>query len=190
MKTTAMAIAAYGLLAMLGAVPAAGQQERWNVRDRDGGGKRLQLRNDEGAAIVLQCSDQEVDAWFVFAEPIEVGGTWRGALVIGQLWDVVPGRFGPPRMRQSFPVAQVGERAVQIARGRGLDFTLALLGAATHIHVRTAGGRASFAVSDSDLILTQCPGAEERSAAAAGYGISAAAPAWSPPTSQSRVRPH
>ena len=92
-------------------------------------------------------------------------------LVIGQLVDVEPGRILPPHMRRSFPVAQVNDRTLQIVSGPGLDFTLAMLGTAAIIHVRTAGRRASFAVAGSDSMLAQCARAEERSRA--GYGVAA-----------------
>ena len=49
--------------------------------------------------------------------------------------------------RRSFPVAQVNDRIVQIVSGPGLDFTLAMPGAAANMHVRTAGRRASFKVA-------------------------------------------
>ena len=150
----------------MGALPAAGQAQ-WDERAVQGGAE-FRLLNDEGAAIVLRCTDQEVHAGFVFVEQIEAA---RGALVIGQLADVEPGRILPPHMRHSFPVAQVSSRTVQVVSERGLAFTLALLDAATIIHVRTAGRRASFDVAGSDSMLAQCPGAEEWSRA--GYGVSA-----------------
>jgi hypothetical protein len=74
-------------------------------------------------------------------------------------------------MRHSFPVAQVSDRTVQVASGRGLAFTLGLLGAAKNIHVRTAGRRASFEVAGSNSMLARCPGAEKLFRA--GYGVSA-----------------
>ena len=149
------------------AVASAGGQAQWDERAVQGG-VEFWLLNDEEAAVVLRCADQEVHAAFVFAEPVEAA---RGALVIGRLTRVEPGRILPPSMRRSFPVAQVNDRTVQIVSGPGLDFTLAMLGAAATMHVRTAGRRASFDVAGSDRILPHCPRAEER--ARSGYGISA-----------------
>ena len=164
-----MRIAALVALNLLAAfvVASAGGQAQWDERAVHGG-VELWLLNDEGTAIVLRCAGQEVHAAFVFTEPIEAA---RGALVIGQLADVEPGRILPPHMRRSFPVAQVNDRTVQIVSGPGLDFTLAMLGAAANMHVRTAGRRASFEVAGSDSILALCPRAEERSRT--GYGVSA-----------------
>ena len=118
----------------------------------------FRLTNAKGAAIVLLCLDQGVDAGFVLAELIEAVS---GALLIGHLSDLQPGWTFAPRRSHRFPVTQVGERTIQIARGRGLDFTLAMLGAASSIHVRTAGQRASFEIPGLPSSLTQCPGAEE-----------------------------
>ena len=156
MKKITATLAAFGVLATQGAIPAAGQAQ-WEERPVRGGAE-FRLTNAEGAAIVLRCSDQRVDAGFVLAEPIEAVS---GALLIGHLSDVQPGWTFAPRRSHRFSVAQVGERSLQIARGRGLDFTLAMLGSASSIHVRTAGQRASFEVQGIPASLTQCPGAEE-----------------------------
>ena len=166
MKTRIAALVVLGVFAAF-AVASAGGQAQWDERAIQGG-VEFWLLNDEGTAVVLRCADQEVHAVFVFTEPIEAA---RGALVIGQLADVEPGRILPPIMRRSFPVAQVNDRAVQIVSGPGLDFTLAMLSAAANMHVRTAGRRASFEVAGSDSMLALCPRAEERSRN--GYGVSA-----------------
>ena len=139
MKMRIAALMALNLLAAFVAASAGGQAQ-WDERAVHGG-VELWLLNDEGTAIVLRCAGEEVHAAFVFTEPIEAA---RGALVIGQLADVEPGRILPPHMRRSFPVAQVNDRTVQILSGPGLDFTLAMLGAAANMHVRTsAHGRSA-----------------------------------------------
>ena len=166
MKTRILALAVLNVLAAF-AVASAGGQAQWDERAVQGG-VEFWLLNDEGTAIVLRCADQEVHAAFVFTEPMEAA---RGALVIGQLADVEPGRILPPHRRRSFPVAQVNDWTVQIVSGPGLDFTLAMLGAAANIHVRTAGRRASFEVAGSDSMLAHRPRGEER--LRTGYGISA-----------------
>ena len=156
MKTSIAALVVFGALATLGTVPAAGQAQ-WGERPVQGG-VEFRLTNAEGAAIVLRCSDQGVDAGFVLAEPIaEVSG----AMVTGLLSDRYPGWTTMPRKSHRFPVVRIDERSVQVARGRGLDFTWAMLAAASSIHVRTAGQRASFDVPGIDSILPQCRGAEE-----------------------------
>ena len=166
MKTRILVLALLNVLEAF-AVASAGGQAQWDQRAVQGG-VEFRLLNDEGTAVVVRCADQDVHAAFVFTEPIE---TARGALVIGRLARVEPGRILPPSMRRSFPVAQVNDWTVQIASGPGLDFTLAMLGAAATMHVHTAGRRASFEVAGSDRILPRCPRAEER--ALGGYGISA-----------------
>ena len=169
MKTRIAALVVLGVFAAL-AVAAAGEQAQWDERAVQGG-VEFRLLNDEGTtAIVLQCANQEVSAGLVFTEPTEAA---RGALVIGQLADVKPGSILTPHVRRKFPVAQLNERTVQIVSGPGLDFTLAMLGAAAHIHVHTAGRRASFEVAGSDSMLARCPREEDR--ARTGYGISASA---------------
>ena len=155
MKKTVATLAAFGILATLGALPAAGQA-RWDERLVQSG-VEFRLTNAEGDALFLRCSESRVDAGFVLAEPIEAAG---GALLVGHLSDAEPGRILRPRVSHRFPVARIGERSIQIAHGRGLDFTLAMLVAAARIDVRTAGQRASFEIPAIDSILTQCPGAE------------------------------
>lgn len=166
MRTRILVLSLLNVLAGF-VVASAGGQARWDEREIQGG-VEFWLLNDEGSALVLRCADQQVHAAFVFNEPIEAA---RGALVLGQLAHVEPGRILPPLLRRSFPVAQVDDRTVQIASGPGLDFTLAMLAAAASMHVRTAGRRASFEVAGSDSTLALCPPAEERSRT--GYGVSA-----------------
>ena len=56
------------------AVASAGGQAQWDERAVQGG-VEFRLRNDQGTAIVLQCTDQEeVHAAFAFTEPIEAAG--------------------------------------------------------------------------------------------------------------------
>ncbi len=155
MKTSIAALVVFGALVTLGALPAAGQAQ-WEERPVQGG-VEFRLTNADGAAIVLRCSDRRIDAGFELAEPI---GEVSGATLTGLLSDAYPGWTTMPRQSHRFPVAQVGERSVQVARGRGLDFTWAMLVAASSIHVRTAGQRASFEVPGIDSILGQCRGAE------------------------------
>ena len=71
MRPAIAALAVFGVLATAGAVPAVGQQDRWQVRDLEGGGKEFQLPNDEGAVIILACRLQGMGAGFEFVEPIE-----------------------------------------------------------------------------------------------------------------------
>lgn len=155
MKAITAIPAVFGILAILGAQPAAGQAQ-WDERLVQGS-VEFRLTNAEGDALFLRCSESRVDAGFVLAEPIEAAS---GALLVGHLSDAEPGWIFRPRMSHRFPVAQIGEQSLQIARGRGLDFTLAMLVAASRIDVRTAGQRASFEVPAIDSILTQCRGAE------------------------------
>ena len=154
MKKSIAIPAVFGILAALGAQPAAGQAQ-WAERLVQGG-VELRLTNAEGDALFLRCSESLVAAGFVFAEPAEAAS---GALLVGHLSDSEPGWVFRPRVSHRFPVARVDERSLQIAPGRGLDFTLAMLVAASRIDVRTAGRRASFEVPAIDSILTQCPGA-------------------------------
>ena len=100
MKTRILALTLLNVLAACAVASAGGQAQRDERAVQ--GGVEFRLLNDEGTAVVLRCADQEVHAGFVFAEPIE---TPRGALVIGRLTRVEPGRILPPSMRRSFPVA-------------------------------------------------------------------------------------
>ena len=161
-----LVLASLNLLAAF-AVASAGGQTQWDERAVQGG-VEFRLLNDEGTAIVLRCTDRDVHVAFAFTEPIE---TARGALVIGRLTRIEPGSIRSPSRRRSFPVAQVSDRTVRIVDGPGLDFTLAMLGAAANIHVHTTGRRASFEVAGSDSMLDHCPRAEARSRT--GKGVSA-----------------
>ena len=163
MKKGTAALTVFGALATLGALPAAGSAQ-WDARPVPGG-VEFRLTNVEGDALFLRCSDEHVDAGFAFAEPI---GTASGALLVGHLSDAQPGWTLMPRRSQRVPVARVGEGSIQIAPGRGLDFMLAMLGAASRIDVRTAGQRASFEVPGIDSVLTQCSGTEEHGPAPNG----------------------
>ncbi len=142
MKTLVAAAAVLGVLATVGAVPAVGQQERWEVRDLAGGGKEFQLRNDEGAVIILACRLHGLGAGFEFVEPLE---PTQRAMVRG-----IPGA------RENIAVEPVNPYTVQIAGGRSLDFTLAMLRSASSLYVRASGEAASFAVFGSEAIVNQC----------------------------------
>ena len=161
MKPAIAAMAVLGVLASVGAVPAAGQQDRWQVRDLEGGGKEFQLPNDEGAVIILACRLQGMGAGFEFVEPIE---PTQRAMVRG-----IPGA------RQNIAVEPVNPYTVQVAGGRSLDFTLAMLRSASSIYVRAAGESASFAVFGSAPIVEQC--VEQMEDRAAGMSRSQEQPA-------------
>ena len=136
------ASAVLGVLASVGAVPAAAQQDLWEVRSLEGGGKEFQLFNGEGAAIILACRLQGMGAGFEFVEPIE---PTQRAMVRG-----IPGA------RQNIAVEPVSPYTVQVTGGRGLDFTLAMLRRASSLYVRASGESASFAVFGSAAIVEQC----------------------------------
>ena len=142
MERTIAAVAVLGVLMTVGAVPAAGQQELWEVRDLEGGGKEFQLLNDEGAAIILACRLQGMGAGFEFVEPI---GPTQRAMVRG-----IPGA------RENVAVEPVSPYTVQVAGGRSLDFTLAVLRSASSLYVRASGQGASFKVFGSAAIVEQC----------------------------------
>lgn len=142
MRLAIAATAVFGVLATAGAVPAVGQQELWEVRNLEGGGKEFQLLNDEGAAIILACRLQGMGAGFEFVEPIE---PTQRAMVRG-----IPGA------RENVAVQPVSAYTVQIAGGRSLDFTLAMLRSASSLYVRAAGQAASFKVFGSAAIVEQC----------------------------------
>ncbi|MYH27688.1 MAG: hypothetical protein F4X11_25915 [Acidobacteria bacterium] len=142
MRPAIAALAVFGVLATAGAVPAVGQQDRWQVRDLEGGGKEFQLPNDEGAVIILACRLQGMGAGFEFVEPIE---PTQRAMVRG-----IPGA------RENIVVEPVNPYTVQVAGGRSLDFTLAMLRSASSIYVRASGEAASFAVFGSATIVEQC----------------------------------
>ena len=142
MRSALAVLAVVGVLATAGAVSAVGQQDRWQVRDLEGGGKEFQLLNDEGAVLILACRLQGMGAGFEFVEPIE---PTQRAMVRG-----IPGA------RQNIAVQPVSPYTVQVAGGRSLDFTLAMLRSASSLYVRASGESASFAVFGSATIVEQC----------------------------------
>ncbi len=161
MRPAIAALAVLGVLATAGAVPAVGQQDRWEVRDLEGGGKEFQLLNDEGAVIILACRLQGMGAGFEFVEPIE---PTQRAMVRG-----IPGA------RQNIAVEPVNPYTVQVAGGRSLDFTLAMLRSASSLYVRASGEAAAFAVFGSATIVEQC--VEQMEDRAAGMSRSQDQPA-------------
>ncbi len=142
MRPAMAALAAFGVLAAAGAAPAAGQQDRWEVRDLTGGGKEFQLLNGEGAAIILACRLQGMGAGFEFVEPIE---STKRAVVRG-----IPGA------RENVAVEPVSPYTIQVAGGRSLDFTLAMLRSASSLYVRASGEAVTFRVFGSATIVEQC----------------------------------
>ena len=142
MRPAMSALAVLGVLATAGAVPAAGQQDLWEVRDLQGGGKEFQLHNDQGDVIILACRLQGLGAGFEFAEGIE---PTERAMVRG-----IPGA------RENVAVQPVNPHTVQVAGGRSLDFTLAMLRTASSLYVRASGRAATFAVFGSAMIVEQC----------------------------------
>ena len=142
MRPAIAALAVFGVLATVGAAPAVGQQDLWEVRALAGGGKEFQLLNGEGAAIILACRLQGMGAGFEFVEPI---APTRRAMVRG-----IPGA------RQNVAVEAVSPYIVQVAGGRSLDFTLAMLRSASSLYVRASGQGASFKVFGSAAIVEQC----------------------------------
>ena len=146
MKTTIVVLGVLGVLATFGVEPAAGQTQ-WESRDLSGGGKEFQLRNDEGAAIILACQLNGVGAGFAFTEPIEP--TQRAQV------------RGVPGARENIAVVPVGDRMLQIAGVRGFDFTLELLRTAPSISVRASGARVTFEVFGSDSVVSECVNEQE-----------------------------
>ena len=143
MKTTVAAIAALGLLATIGAAPAAGQAQ-WASMDVQGGGKQFQLNNDDGSAIVLLCLVNGQAVAFQFAAPIESAERATDA-------GYAPGG------RENVPVTQVAEQLLQVTLAlRGRDFTLDLLQSATRLSVRAAGQNAAFEVFGSESTVREC----------------------------------
>jgi len=144
---TIAAMAVLVVLATVAAVPAAGQQDRWDARDlaveSGAKAKEFRLRSDSGgSALILQCLNQAVGAGFEFAEPIEP--TQR---------ITVRGVPGPQR---NIAVEPVGDRALRIASGRGRDFLLRMISGAASVSVRASGQRLWFQVFGSDTIVSQC----------------------------------
>ena len=124
------------------------------MRDLEGGGKEFQLRNDEGAVLIPRLPPaRQWGAGFEFVEPIE---PTQRAMVRG-----IPGA------RQNIVVQPVSPYTVQVAGGRSLDFTLAMLRSASSLYVRAASESASFAVFGSAMIVEQC--VEQMEDRAAGH---------------------
>ena len=147
MRVTIASMAVLGVVATVAAVPAAGQQDRWDVRDLavEGGAKAKEFRllsDSGGSMLMLQCLNQAVGAGFAFAESIEPTQhvTVRG----------VP---GPQR---NIAVQPIGDRALRIASGRGRDFLLRMLSGASSVSVDASGQRVWFQVFGSDTIVSQC----------------------------------
>ena len=161
MKPAISALAVLGVLAAAGAVPAAGQQDRWQSRNLEGGGKEFLLFNDDGAAIILACRLQGMGAGFAFAEPVDP--TDRAVV------------RGIPGARQNVVVDPVSNHTVQVAGGRGLDFTMAMLRTASSLYVRASGQASTFAVFGSAPIVEQC--VEQMEDRAAGMSRSQEQPA-------------
>jgi hypothetical protein len=141
MKKTMTAVAAIGVLAMLGAAPAAGQAQ-WDSLDVQGGGKQFQLNNDDGSAVVLLCLVNGQAVAFQFPEPVE--STDRATV------------RGTPGGRENVQVAQVAEQLLQVTGARGRDFTLDLLQSATRLSVRAAGQNVEFEIFGSESIVREC----------------------------------
>ena len=161
MRPAISALAVLGVLATAGAVPAAGQQDRWESRNLEGGGKEFLLFNDDGAAIILACRLQGMGAGFAFAEPVDP--TDRAVV------------RGIPGARQNVVVDPVSNHTVQVAGGRGLDFTMAMLRTASSLYVRASGQASTFAVFGSATIVEQCM--EQMEDRAAGMSRSQEQPA-------------
>ena len=145
MRTIAV-VAVVGVLAGIGAAPAAGQAQ-WDSRDIAGGGKEFQLANDDGAVIILACMLNGQAAAFGFPEPIEP--TERATV------------RGVPGGRENVAVTAINDRVLQLAGGRGLNFTFDLLREATSLSVRASGENATFEVFGSNSIIIECLEQEE-----------------------------
>ena len=147
MRVTIASMAVLGVVATVAAVPAAGQQDRWDVRDLavEGGAKakEFRLRSDSGGStLILQCLNQAVGAGFAFAESIEP--TQRVTV------------RGVPGPQRNIAVQPIGDRALRIASGQGRDFLLRMLSGASSVSVHASGKRAWFQVFGSDAIVSQC----------------------------------
>ena len=147
MRVTVASMAVLGVVATVAAVPAAGQQDRWDVRDLavDGGAKAKEFRllsDSGGSMLILQCLSQAVGAGFAFAE--SVAPTQRVTV------------RGVPGPQRNVAVQPIGDRALRIASGRGRDFLLRMLSAASSVSVDASGQRERFQVFGSDTIVSQC----------------------------------
>ena len=141
MKKTMTAAAVLGVLAMLGAAPAAGQAQ-WASMDVQGGGRQFQLNNEDGSAIVLLCLVNGQAVAFQFPEPVE--STDRATV------------RGTPGGRENVQVAQVSEQLLQVVGARGRDFTLDLLQSSSRLSVRASGQNAEFEIFGSESTVREC----------------------------------
>ena len=123
------------------AAPAAAQAV-WDARDLGGGSFEYRLGNDGGAAIILACHIDGVNARLKFPDVLEAteSATIRGA----------------PGGQQNIAVAAVNDRVVRVASGRGRDTLLGLLGNTPNLYVRAGGQRASFEVFGSAPVVMEC----------------------------------
>ena len=140
MKTFLGTVVLSGALATMHAVPAAGQAV-WDEAVYEDG-VEFQLRNDEGAAIVLQCLAHGIGAGVAFGEPIE--GPSRLSI------RAIPGE------RRNIAVTPVAVNVVQIDGSRGRDFLLNNLRTVARIAVRISGRQASWDVFGSDSVVSRC----------------------------------
>ena len=139
-KRTVTAFALLGALALLGAVPAAGQAQ-WNETDVEGG-KEFRLFHESGAAILLQCLVRGTGAAIQLVEPVDVRRvTLRG----------VPGGRRNVAVRR-----QAGGYFLSIASGPGRDFMYRMLRSAVSLSVTVADNELSFEVFGSDQIVSLC----------------------------------
>lgn len=141
MKHTVVVLALLGLLATLGAAPAAGQA-LWVENDVEGG-KEFRLFTAAGDAIFLQCLTRGTGAALQFAQPV---GSVRGVTMRG-----VPGGQRNVAVRW-----QSGGYFLAIASGPGRDFMFRMLRSAASLNVRVADRQLSFDVFGSDQIVSQC----------------------------------
>ena len=139
-KRTVTVLTLLGALALLGAVPAAGQAQ-WDETDVQGG-KEFRLVNDAGATILLQCLTRGVGAAIQLAEPIE------SARRVGVR--------GVPGERRNIVVRLSGGYFLSIASGSGRDFLFRMLRNAARLSVRVSDQELSFEVFGSDAIVSQC----------------------------------
>ncbi len=140
-KRTVTAFALLGLLATLGAVPAAGQTA-WVENDVEGG-KEFRLFTPAGDAIFLQCLTRGTGAALQFAQPV---GSVRGVTMRG-----VPGGQRNVAVRW-----QAGGYFLAIASGSGRDFMFRMLRNAASLTVRVEDRELSFNVFGSDQIVSLC----------------------------------
>ena len=117
-------------------------QPQWSSKPLDVGGKEFRLRNDAGASIILVCVKEGIVGGFEF--PDEVEQTDR-------LWV-----RGVPGSRQNVWVSNLGEKILQIAGGRGIDYTLRQLQGTAKLLIRVGDARADFDVFGSAQTVSEC----------------------------------